>query len=341
MTALKRYQRLEALGLWRANPEAQRLNVAVSIGDATLTLTDMSDTPLAHWSLPAVRRLNPGVTPALYAPSGEPAEPETLEIDEQEMIDAIETVRRAIDRAQPRSGRLRLVITIGLLAAGVGAAVVWLPPALIRHTVSALPEAVRASVGQHLLTQAGRVTGSPCNDPKGQAALDLLAGKLAGNAGARQVLVISSGVDGARHLPGGIILLNSAQVEDYDGPNVAAGYILAETQRAAETDPLVALLDHAGTFATARLLTTGKLPDTVLASYAEVVFTQSPAAVASEPLLARFAEAGVRSTPYAFAIDASGETTLTLIEADPVSGAAASPLLSDGEWAALQGICAQ
>ena len=59
--------RLEALGLWRASPKAQRLNVAVSIGDATLTLTDLSDTPLAHWSLPAVQRLNPGGTPALYA----------------------------------------------------------------------------------------------------------------------------------------------------------------------------------------------------------------------------------------------------------------------------------
>ncbi len=339
MTALKKYQRLEAPGLWRRTPEAQRLNVAVSIGDATLTLTDLSDKPLAHWSLAAVQRLNPGVTPALYAPSADPAEPEALEIDEQEMIDAIETVRRAIERSRPRSGRLRLATTIIVLAAALVLAVVWLPPALIRHTASVLPEAARAAVGQRLLARVGRVTGSPCSDTDGQAALDRLRARLLGAEAPGRVLVVASGIDGARHLPGGIVLLNRAQIEDYESPDVAAGYILAESRRAAEADPMIALLEHAGPLATARLLTTGMLPDRVLDSYAEVVFTRAPAAVGLEPLLARFADAGVRSTPYAFALDQSGETTLALIEADPVSAETAKPLLSGTDWESLQGIC--
>ena len=341
MTALKQYQRLEAPGLWRARPEAQRLNVAVSIGDATLTLTDLSDKPLAHWSLPAVQRLNPGDHPALYAPSADPDEPETLEIDEQEMIDAIETVRRAIERSRPRSGRLRLFISVTVLAAAGALAVFWLPDALTRHTVSVLPEAARTAVGERLLERAVRVAGSPCADKQGQAALDRLAARVLGPDAPGRVVVIASGIAGARHLPGRIVLLDRAQVEDYERPDVAAGYILAERQRAAETDPMVALLEHAGPFATARLLTTGMLPDGVLDSYGEVVFTRAPAPVATEPLLARFARAGVPSTPYAFALDQSGETTLALIEADPVPAGQAEPLLSEADWTHLQAICAE
>ena len=49
MTALDSYDRLEAAGLWRAGADAQRREVVVSIGDATLKISDMSDTVLAHW----------------------------------------------------------------------------------------------------------------------------------------------------------------------------------------------------------------------------------------------------------------------------------------------------
>lgn len=339
MTALKQYQRLEAPGLWRARPEAQRLNVTVSIGDATLTLTDLGNAPRAHWSLAAVERRNPGETPAIYAPSADPKEPESLEIAEPDMIDAIETVRRAIDRARPRAGRLRLVLTTAILAAALVLGVFWLPGALIRHTVSVLPEAARAAVGQRLLQHVVRVTGTPCGDGRNQAALDRLSLRLLGPEGEGKVRVVASGVAEARHLPGGIILLSRAQIEDFETPEVAAGHILAEAERAAEADPMVALLEYAGPFATARLLTTGMLPDSVLDGYGEVVFTRAPAPVATEPLLARFAAAGVRSTPYAFALDQTGETTLALIEADPIAADAARPLLSDSDWALLREIC--
>ncbi|MCB1348236.1 MAG: hypothetical protein KDK11_06175 [Maritimibacter sp.] len=341
MTALKKYQRLEAPGLWHAHPGAQGLNVTVSIGDATLTLTDLGNRPRAHWSLPAVHRRNPGGTPALYAPSTDPDEPETLEIDEPDLIDAIETVRRAIDRSRPRTGRLRLAMSLALLAALLALATLWLPDALVRHTVSVLPDATRTAIGERLLDRIVRVTGRPCTGAHGQAALDRLATRVLGEDGAGRVFVFASGISGARHLPGRIILLDRSQVEDYETPAVAAGYLLAERQRAVETDPMRPLLDYAGPFATARLLTTGMLPDTVLDGYGEAVFTRAPEPVPTEPLLARFAAAGVPSTPYAFALDKTGETTLGLIEADPLAAGTAQPLLNEAEWAVLQEICTE
>jgi hypothetical protein len=329
---------LEASGLWRAAPDAQRRDVVVSIGDATLTLSDTHDRALAHWSLPAVHRRNPGQRPALYAPSDAPDEGEELELDDDDMIAAIGKVRRAIDRHQPRSGRLRVVLTLALLVLGLGFVGLWLPGALVRHTVSVLPDVTRQSVGQRLLDRIGRVAGTPCQGRLGARALAKLGERVLG-PGVARLVVVSTGVATVAHLPGGIILVNRALVEDYEEPDVAAGYIVAERARAERSDPMLALLDHAGTMATAKLLTTGTLSDTILDSYAEWVLIAPPVEVSNDALLARFAAARVRATPYAFAVDQSGETTLPLIEADPVPLAFAAPILADADWVTLQGIC--
>ena len=46
MTALSKYDRLEASGLWRPTPQDQRREVVVSIGDATLVISDMNDSQM-------------------------------------------------------------------------------------------------------------------------------------------------------------------------------------------------------------------------------------------------------------------------------------------------------
>ncbi|MCB1339449.1 MAG: hypothetical protein KDK10_18995 [Maritimibacter sp.] len=339
MTALTQYQRLEAPGVWRAGADAQRRNVIVALGDATLTLTDSNDRALAHWSLATVRRKNPGEAPALYAPSSDPAEPEALEIDEPEMIDAIETVRRAIDRSRPKVGRLRHMGTLALVVFAAALAIFWAPGALTRQTATVLPAITRDEIGARLLARLDRITGSPCATKAGSVALDKLRLRLLDPERPGQLVVFPAGVTRAQHLPGGTILIGRDLLEDFDAPEVTAGYILAEATRAEAADPMLALLTHAGPFATARLLATGTLTDRVLDSYAEVVLTAPPVPLASEPLLAHFTAARVASTPYAFAVDPSGETTLALIEADPAARATPEPVLDPADWADLRAIC--
>ncbi len=338
MTALLEYERLEGPGLWRPTPEAQRVNVILSIGDATLTITDMQERPLAHWSLPALHRVNPGKRPALYVPSSDPEEAEELETDDEDMIEAIERVRRAIDRQLPHSGRLRLTISLSVFAL-VGLMVVfWLPGALVRQTVSVLPDVTRATIGQRLLARMTHITGTPCQSRLGVQALTKLRQRLLDPQTARLV-VVPDGVSSATHLPGGIIVLNRNLVETYDSPEPVAGFVLAENERAREVDPMAALLSHAGVFATMRLLTSGELSDGVLDSYATTLLTTPPAPLADAALLARFDAAKTLSTPYAYVLDETGESTMGLIEADPVPLAFAEPLLADSDWVALQGIC--
>lgn len=338
MTAITKYERLEAAGLWRASPEAQRRDVLLSMGDATLTISDMQEHPLTHWSLPAIIRLNPGERPALYAP-GEDAT-EDLETDDDTLIKAIEKLRRVVERRRPHPGRLRGWGTLSLFALIIALGVFWMPGALRNYTVSVVPDPTRTAIGQRILTRIGRVAGQHCDDRAGNTALSQLAnGVLDGPA--PRLIVLSGGVQQATHLPGNITLLNRALIEDYEEPDVAAGFILAEDMRRQTTDPMTALLAHAGLKATAQLLTTGDLPDHVIDSYAEDLLTATPAPLDQENLLARFKAANLRATPYAYALDLTGERTIGLIEADPITLDTAAPLLSDADWIRLQGICGE
>ena len=145
----------------------------------------------------------------------------------------------------------------------------------------------------------------------------------------------------SRHLPGGIILLNRALIEDFEDPEVVAGHILVENLRAGQTDPVIELLQHTGLISAFRLLTTGNIAASSLDSYTETFLTQADHPVPQDRILSAFKAAAIRTSPYAYAIDISGETPIALIEADPVTPDATKPVLGDGDWVALQGICGE
>ncbi|SHK07226.1 hypothetical protein SAMN05444000_11843 [Shimia gijangensis] len=334
MTALQKYDRIEASGLWRPTSNEQRREVVVSIGDASLTISDMQDRALAHWSLPAVERVNPGKRPAIYSPDGDPEETLELPASESQMIDAIEKLRLAILKRRPRPGRLRL-FSLTLSAVSVLAlAVFWLPGALLTHTISVVPDVKRQEIGLALMTPMERLTGKPCADVLATPALNRLTQRL----GSGELVVVRGGVRDTLSLPGGTILINRSILEDYEEPDVAAGYVIAQQLEATTNDPLRTMLEHLGFLASFRLLTTGHLNDDMLRAYAEDLVVLPHTTLDTNTLLAAFSAREVKTSPYAYALDPSGERTLELIEADPF---VTSPkqVLTDGDWVALQGIC--
>lgn len=339
-TALKKYQKLECSGLWRENAEGQRREVIANLGATSLILSDPKrETALSHWSLPAVKRLNPGEMPALFAPDA--AEGETLEIDDNEMIVALETVHSAIRAARPHPGRLRNSllgsVALGILAIGI----FWLPDALEEHTASFLPRTTRQDIGRAALADLTRLTGQPCSAKNGQAALTKLASRVFGPDSGIELIIVRTGLAQAQNLPGRIIVLPEALLAEQDGPEVAAGFALAARVSAEMNDPMIRLLHHAGIGATFRLLTTGALPQTAISGYGEELVATAPAVPTDSILLSRFEAAGIATTPYATARDPSGATTANLIEADPFSNVIPPALLPDGDWVSLQDICTQ
>lgn len=333
MTALQRYDRLEAEGVWRPAPDAQRQEVIVVLGDATLVISDRGERPLAHWSLPAVERIGTAL-PARYVPG--PEADEELEIADAEMVSAIETIRTAVARRQARPGALRATILGLLLVAVAGALVFWLPDALIRHTARVVPGPTRAEIGKAMFDHVTRLTGAPCSDSTENAALSRLDRRLRTAQGA--LILVPGGAVESLHLPGGAIVLRRTVVEDHDQPAVAAGYILAEETARQARDPLLEMLQNAGPLVAFRLLTTGEIPDDVLSREAQRLVTDGADTPPHDALIAAFAAAGVSTQPYAYARDITGEETLWLIEADPAPDGG-RPVLSDGDWVSLQGAC--
>lgn len=339
MTALEQYARLEAPGVWRAAPDAQRRDVVVSLGEASLTISDMQDRALAHWSLAAVARANPGELPALYHPDGDTGE--ELELGEiaSDMIDAIERVRRAVARRRPRAGRLRTAGGLLAAAAIVAAAVAWLPGAMRDHALRVLPPATRTEVSEALMDEIRVLAGPPCHTPVGDTALAALADRVLDAEASGLLVVLRQGPVATASLPDGRILLDRALVEDHEDPDVPAGFVLAEAVRQTDEDPLAALLRAGGVAASVRLLTTGRLSPDLLRRHAEHLLTRPPAPVPQAALLAAFEAAELSVRPYAYARDVTGETVLGLIEADPFAAQAPRPALSDADWLRLQGIC--
>ena len=338
MTALNDFERLESPGIWRASPDAQRIDVIVSVGDATLTLSDKHGTAIVHWSLPAIERLNPGERPALFRPG--PDATDILELTDDTMIKANATVQSAIERRRPHPGRLRSVITGGAVLLVAALTIFWLPGAMVDYTASVVPVSKRAAIGESLLTNIRRVSGKSCDSVLGQQSLQKLHRRLFGPSPGK-IVVLSGGVQLAEHLPGNIILLNRSLVEDFEEADVSAGFIIVENLRAKGNDPLVRLLRQAGIIASFRLLTTGDVPESALVEYAEELLTTKPDPLKESAVLEHFELAQVRSTPYAYAIDISGETTLSLIEGDPITLQSAKEILADSDWVSLQGICGE
>lgn len=340
MTALKKYQRLECSGLWRELPQDQRREVLVRFGEATLTLSDpKSDTAISHWSLPAVERLNPGTTPAVYGPGADATE--TLELTDPEMVAALETVQSAVRIAVARPGRLRGILLGGATLAILGLAALWLPGALINHTAAVVPNAKRAEIGQRALDDLTRLTGNPCDNQLALRALARVAERVFGPVDTPILYVMPNGVDRALHLPGDVIILPRSLIEAASGPEAAAGAALVEGLRSKASDPLIPVLEYAGIRATFQLFTTGDLPDTALVGYGQYALSAEPEPLPDALILSAFKDAQIPASDYALAVDPAGKTTAGLIADDPYKGLSPTPLVPDDDWIALSAICSR
>lgn len=340
MTALKKYERLESPGLWRDQPGAQRREVIVGLREATLILSDpKSELPLTQWSLPAILRLNPGAMPALFGLDDEGIE--TIEIDDAQMIEALETVHTVLERRKPHPGRLRFGLTMATAVACVGFVVLWLPNNLNGYATKMLPNATKATLGAVALADLERLTGSPCSTLQGDEALATLAERMF-PAEPTTIEVVKEALGHVSILPGNTVLVPSLTIESIDGPETLAGMIYAEKLSAPQMDPTEAFLNHAGLWATIKLLTTGAWPPGAGYGYAEVLLGQTTAPTPdASAMIAAFQAAGMSAAPYARSLGQGSPTAPALIAQDPFPNDMARPTLRDEQWLAAQSICLQ
>ena len=337
MTALDKYQRIEALGLWRNDNASQRKDVLISIGETTLLISDMQERPLAHWSLAAIERANQGNYPAIYHPDGDKEESLELNYSEKEMIDAIEQLRTVIARRRPHPGRLRAGIFLGIFTIVFLTVVFWMPQAIRNYTAEILPEVKRLEIGTKLFNQMKRVTGPACEADFAKTSLKMLSDRLFDVK--TEIFIVPDGIKTTINLPGNIFLANSNLVEDFEDPDVLAGYLVVEKLRSKNFDPIKEMLQNIGLISTFRLLTTGMINDETLIDYADYLVTKPQETVQSSEIIEAFRNSELSLAPFAKAIDITGEQSLGLLEAEEIRASTVRTSLPDANWVSIQNIC--
>lgn len=210
MTAIDRYTRLEAVGVWRETPEHAPREVVVSFGNATLLLSDFNETPLAHWAMAATQRASFNGKNAIYTPDTEAFE--TLAISDIEMIDAIAQVSRIT--TQPRAskalgGLVFFVLVLVLMWGGVK----YIPPFVHRQAIAITTEDLARKFGIEMLA-ALDITA--CAFGGANTARDTL---IARSFPARDIrLIIVRDQNAPFVLPGGLLVVNVTQIQAMQTP---------------------------------------------------------------------------------------------------------------------------
>ncbi len=175
MTALDKYVRLEAIGYWRENAQADPQEVIVSFGDATLQLTSLSDTPITHWAILATKRIGTEGSAVIY--SADPSGQEILTIDDTEMTLAITAVTHSISRrtAKPRKFTRYIWIAICVIFLAL---ISQSPPFIYRWTAALTAPARQTDFASQVASQMRQQNLFICENRASNAALAGLADAL-------------------------------------------------------------------------------------------------------------------------------------------------------------------
>lgn len=339
MTALAEYERLEALGVWRAHDGDEGQEVVIKFGKSTMALEGKGNELLAHWSLAALRLRQEDAGAATYAPDFE--SPESLTVTDPEMRAALGRVLAArLDAPRPPRSRMPLVVATAALFLVAGLAVMNLPAILSGFAPSLIaPERARV-LARQMMPLVQERTGPPCATRAGDAALDRLARRLMPRAPA-QVFVADLGDLPYLALPGETVIVSRHIAERAASPEEFAGWAaLAFADGASH-----AALGHV--FGASRIsdglgfLANGSFSAPTLDRAVSRLMISSDVRrpLELEAAALSLADAGIPAEPLVRGIRrealVSGPLTIP-----PVEGSEGGPLvLTDGEWVALQGIC--
>ena len=334
MTALKKYQRLECTGLWRSDLSAQRREVILSFGKATLVLTDSQNRVLSHWSLAAVEVQKGKMGEATLRPGAEAEE--TIEIKDKIMLEALLKVRKTINQTSPHPGKLRLIIAILTLVVISSVTIFLGPPAVISYASKVLPNAKRLQLGQALGQRIGQLAGPYCEKPEGTIAAQKLAKRL-NSKNLKQILVLPGGRDKAIIIPGGIAILFENMIKTTSNPEVTAGYILSALADYENKEPIQLHLSKVSFPVSLSLIMSNELSETQIDKLAKNALALLPDPASNSLILNSFRTAQVSSTPFARIL--SNKNSAYLINNDPYPKNSPNLILPDGAWLGLQSIC--
>jgi hypothetical protein len=313
MTALRKYERLEAIGHWRATPDAPLREVVVSFGNSTLNLTSLRDEPLEHWALAALIKLAAQDEGVLYATDIDAEE--TLLITDPMMIEAIDSVTAALFGHKKQRGlpvwRI-LIAAVLIVALGAGSTQV---PNLLRQKIVEQTSPIRArALSEKLMALLGR----ECVTPEAGLALNILTQRLQLSQTAHPIKVIDGAGPNLLTLPDGTYVVGRAALERLQTPEGLAAEIAMAQAQITTHSPMLQLMQGLDIWQVLGFLLRGWPDDAALLK-----------ALYSSPLPTNKAAAAVILQNAQISLSGLGMADEAVLR----------PALDDQSWVALQGVC--
>lgn len=371
MTALARYELLEAEGRYFDGETAAAVEVIVKFGDSSLMVLDRRETPVTHWPLASLRALKTAGDGLTLIPDHGPNE--RLTVTDPDMIGAIREVCPDLSRSAPapRGQRRKVLFWTATALASVYLLIFHIIPALSNQLAELIPPEAEVAMGEDMVDEfAAILTGFKdpeyCSTPSGDAALAAMTGRLARGADSHvplTVRVLKHEMVNAFALPGGQVVLFSGLIDSADTPEEVAGVLAHEIGHVVARDPTRLTLRSAGSAGLLGVLLgdfTGAGATVLLAEALLTTGYQREAeAEADDFAIALLNRQGLPTAPLAGffmkvkELGADAPEWLTHLSthpdldaraeaaraADSVGEGAFRPVLTDQQWVALQGIC--
>lgn len=329
------YDRLECLGLWRSDEGAQRKEVVVSFGKASLVLSDTNGEILNHWAMTAVYCERPKIMPVIYSPGA--GVPETLEIDDPIMIAAIKEMQKTLNAAQRPKRRLRGPIFAALVL-GLATIALWYGPDAMRdYATRSLPDLQTQQIGLDIHMQLAKLTGPACTSPEARPALRALETRF----DLQSIQIVPGHLPRAIILPAGYATLSQSMLNQAESQDILSGYILEALTIELREPALDHLTEMTGMGIAWALLTKGQIAPHQAREMAVAALAQRDVSPNVETLLIAFEAQEISSAAFGklHRHTASHPYATQLIADDPYPNGTPSDILADGAWLGLKDIC--
>lgn len=321
---------------------------------------------IAIWRWDAIRRADGGRGVARFS-CREAAELARLDVADTAFAAEIAARCASLDgEGAAHSGNLRAIIGWSLAAAlSIALIAIFGVPAIAARLTDLIPRGVEAKLGDAVAGQVDAIFGGrTCDEPQGAAAFDKLAGTLwsVGDFPAPvKISVRQSVVPNAFAIPGDRVYVLSALIDKADNADELAGVIAHEFGHVAHRDGLREMISSGGSAFLFGLLlgdVTGS-GAVLIASRTMLNAAHSREAEANADAFAARAMLRLGRSPAPlgeFLLRMTGQQqggAMALLASHPLTQdrlaelkrldahVTAAPLLTDGEWKALKGICAK
>lgn len=362
MTALDRFETLEASAVYREGPNADPIDVVVSFGGRSLMIVDLQDQAIAHWPLATLRGGDAGNASELAVRPDDEAS-DIVRMVDPEMIAALREIcpqiGNRVDEVTPKVRRPFAWIMIVLLCVLTMWSAVLEVDRRLPHLI---PTKQRVALSDTLLDRlslidVGGISLSVrlCTEPAANAALQALIVRLSLDQtleSAVRLAVIDVPGASALVLPAGDILLSAGVIRNAASPEDVAAMIAHLGSHAIARDPERQIVDSWGRWLSLQVAFDGLIDDDAIDAALAAVLNdtgdlpgEAPATTEGQ---ARLVAADLPADgPFRFAAQTGPIPSMNVhhVLSHDQSGAAPSfagafdPALTDGDWLALQNIC--